>query len=179
MNPENLSTGLKTAIIKPGETFVLPAGAVIESLIYDGSIDVTSTCDNLPTPEDYKCYNMIFGTSENQSSSPVLEGQDTTLEYLEISGIKYNANINLFNMPPNDSGNILGSQITTFFTTKPPQQLFKVDHIDKSTTGARVEFIVYFKSIDSIVNTIKLKMSGPGFGNGLYVMPVLADGACS
>lgn len=177
----NIQVGLQTAIIKPGETYILPAGAIVQSLIYDGSIDVTSTCDNLPSPDSYKCYNFIFTVNRDITPSPTLEGQDTILNYLEISGIKYNSNMTLnVGTPSLHLDSTVKANLTTFFSTSPPQAIFKLNHIDTDLTGDRATFIVYFKSIDSIASTIKLKFTGnAGFENGLFVTPSLAQGYCT
>lgn len=178
MNPDNLSTGTKTIIIKPGETIVLPKGAVVQSLIYDGAVDVTSSCGVLPEPQDYKCYVLVFSSNDNKSASPNLEGEDTVLDYLEIAGVKYLGPVSM-DHAGNDFMDILKDRLTVWFSSTPPQSLFKYDHIDISGTGERVTVYLYFKSIDSIVNTIKLKMSGPGFDNGLFILPATSEGSCS
>lgn len=183
MNPDNLSTGIKSITIKPGETVVLPKGAVVKSMIYDGAISVSSTCDNLPEPQAYSCYVLDFSSNDNKNASPNLEGEDTNITYLEIAGVKYNGPISLnhISVPGDcDAGDIMKTLLTNWFSSVPPQTIFNLDRVDVDCTGERASISVFFKSVDSIANSIKLKITGPGFPNGLFVLPANAgDGSCS
>lgn len=51
---------IRILVLKPGECAILPKGAELTALIVDGDGQVTSTCDNLPEPSDYVCYQFFW-----------------------------------------------------------------------------------------------------------------------
>ena len=57
----------QTVVIGAGQSVVLPAGAVVTSIIYDGNITAESTCDNLPEPSSYKCGRFYFNLDDDEN----------------------------------------------------------------------------------------------------------------
>lgn len=78
------STATKTVTIKPGEKIILPDSAEIISLVVNGSIAVTSTCDNLPDPSSYQCWRFLW---EDVSDDGAYD--DAYFTSIEIAGTKY------------------------------------------------------------------------------------------
>lgn len=50
----------RTQIINAGENFVLPNGAAVISVVYDGEVSLNSTCENLPPPESLACFEFAW-----------------------------------------------------------------------------------------------------------------------
>lgn len=51
---------IRTVILKGGQSTVLPSSAEILSVVINGSVTATSTCDNLPEPTAYKCWRFVW-----------------------------------------------------------------------------------------------------------------------
>jgi hypothetical protein len=62
--------GTRTVTLKPGEKYVLPAGAVVTSIVTDGAITVNSSCP-LPTPTTYACgyFYLLIDVDSNDGHS--------------------------------------------------------------------------------------------------------------
>lgn len=159
INP-NLSVGLQTIVIKPGETYVLPAGAIVQSLIYDGAINVTSSCDNLPAPEAYRCYQIQWSTSVDESGVRLLEHEDSFIEYIKIGNTKYAINIEA-----SDLGNL---RLRFQSISDASKGVFVYTILDENPFDHHYDMVLHFKTIGSIADSIEIKESGPGFPS-LYV----------
>ena len=75
---------LRTIILAPGECATIPSTATVESIVIDGSISVSSECDNLPDPTTYQCW--MFNWEESDDGAL----QDAYFESLTIGSNVYN-----------------------------------------------------------------------------------------
>lgn len=155
----NIDTKLRTAIIKPGERIILPQDAVIQSLVIDGSIDVTSSCDNLPTPSSYRCgYFHLMLDNDNNDGHPMDE-RETYYLSLKVGNNLYNINRKVISVGDNpgtmNSPAVLNTHV-------PDQSLFSFTRIQGDQVGHRQAIYVYFKTIDSLFSTVELALTNYG-----------------
>lgn len=174
-----ITTTTQTAIIKPGETFVLPKGATVISIGKDGDVSATSTCeavqDAIDNAEAYTCYVLGWGFSADISTSPVLEHQDSSVKNITIGGIVYPINSDTYTLHTS-AGN---TGVADLFKDKLPSALIRVSHVTTSTNfDNRKEQNLYFKTLPSLVSSIVMTISGPGFPNDLLIKPV-ASSVCT
>lgn len=149
--------------ITPGETKVIKKSATVLSVINYGGVSYTTTCGALPAAENALCYNAIFSINDNQGASPNLEAPDSYFSSLEVLGKIYTANIVMMGSPE--------LAIRDFILQTVPQGIFKLKSIVIDFVGERSTYLIYFQTIPVVVDTIKIKITGPGYDNGLYVLP--------
>jgi hypothetical protein len=84
--------GTRTVTLKPGEKYVLPAGAVVTSVVTDGAITVDSTCNNLPTPTAYACgyFYLLIDVDANDGHS--MDEQHTFYVGLKVGKTTFEIN---------------------------------------------------------------------------------------
>lgn len=157
----------QVATLNPGESVVLPAGANIVSVVTDGNITVTSTCNDLPTPEEYVCIRYDFAESDAPDPGAL---EDGSIVSVEISGTVY----------PLDIG--FGASISTIRDTINDSlgPIFVVYSGAKdSSYDDRAEYALGVKIPSSLISSAKLKLQGTGYPNGLYVIHTsVTDCAC-
>jgi hypothetical protein len=153
----------KTIVLNPGDTFVLPAGAVITDLITSGTISLSSTCGALPAQTPQQCYNLAWSSSTNSSPDSLLEHNLSKVDSIKIGGISYTVNID-----PSD-----GTALTTAFQSIAAALpgifdfvSFTIDSFSNFYNG-----ILVFRSIPSIAEAIEVTLSGNAYPNKLYVRP--------
>lgn len=155
----------KTIIIHPGEQVVLPIGTTIDSLIINGSISVTSTCDDLPAPTAQQCYGMEWSVSED--GAPTLDQAEATITYIKIGGVQYDINLLSISAGLSLAFQNISTQIPGIF------DLVSVVYVDLAD---RKDFTMLFRTIPSIASGIEMNMTGDGFPtNGLFLKPFESD----
>lgn len=155
----------KTIIIHPGEQITLPLGTKIDALIINGSISVTSTCSDLPTPEAQKCYQMDWSVSE--SSNFTLDQGEGAIQYIKIGGVQYNINLTSIDPGLSFAFENISNQIPGVF------DYVSVAYVDLAN---RKDFTLLFRSIPTIATGIEIWMTGDGFPvNGLFIRPYESD----
>lgn len=156
---------IKTIIIHPGESVTLPIGTKIDSLIINGSISVTSTCADLPTPTAQKCYKMEWSASANASPNYTLEHNEALIKYMNIGGVKYTIGLD-----PTDPGGVLTLAFMNIAAQLPG--IFDFESLQTVGLANRSDSILLFRSIPSVADTIEVNMTGDGFPvNGLFIKP--------
>lgn len=75
--------------IHPGQTIILPRDAVITSLLLDGDISVSSTCDNLPEPTAYQCGIFFIWVDCDDNSGHSMDEQSTYYTSVTVGGNTY------------------------------------------------------------------------------------------
>lgn len=148
----------RTVTIKPGEKVILPLDAQIIDLVYDGSIAVTSTCNNLPPPSSYKCGYFIYVRDDEGGEGPFDEGV-STIKSIKVGETTFTINEDA----TNPSANALNSHITD-------QALFEVTFVDTTTNdfSERKYIVVYFKTPEGIFDDCEMVIDERG--NGLILM---------
>lgn len=152
------TSSFKTITLGPGDCFVLPKDAVVESIIQNGAITVTSNCGNLPTPTSYKCgvfYLFIDNTGED----------DTAMEeeYVTYTQIKIGGTIYLLNEL------VSGTSEADLNTHVTDQALFQFKAVQINvSTGDRRRYGVYFQVPEDLFEDTVLQISDRGT---LYNLP--------
>ena len=162
--------------IKPGETKALKKNTKILAAINYGNVSYTSGCMDFPV-EDAVCYRLVWAT--NAGGGPALSDTNTNIDHIEILGTKYliNKGANMeHDGPPNYFDN---NRLEDFLKTIIPQNIMKIYNITTSVTaGSTQNNYLHFQTIESVANTIVLKITGGGFEDGLYIKPTLSTGNC-
>lgn len=77
---------LKTIVLSPGDCSVLPADVTVVAVTTSGTITVTSSCGELPTPTAFKCWRFKWGEDDWTG-----EG-DAYFTSVKIGGTTYTVN---------------------------------------------------------------------------------------
>ena len=168
--------GLKTVVIHPGEKIILPSNTVIDSLILDGSITVTSTCDDLPDPTSYKCGYFWFVLDQDDNSKHSMDGTSTYYMSLKVANNTYDIN-RLIIVGSNDNPGTLTS-VAVLNTHVPDQVIFSFTNVDRElNTGPGLDHnqrvYLFFKVAENLFNDVELKVSNK---NSLqYYRPLEAE----
>lgn len=155
----------QTLVIPAGQSAVLPPGAVITSMLYDGEVTAESTCDNLPDPENYKCgyFQFFIDADDNDGHSmdmgtkyySVMIGSTTyTLDELVASG-------------DGNSPTLTDIVYLNAHVTQPA--LFQFMEITSNELVSRMSVHVYFKVPESLFNDTWLVIDNRGVGSLMYL----------
>lgn len=83
----------KTAIVTSDNSFVLPAGATIKSIGYNGTMVLSSSCENLLSSapvEEFVCYGFVLIAHESSNSgAEAFEGDSIRYTGVMIDGVKH------------------------------------------------------------------------------------------
>lgn len=148
-------------VINGGDKAILPKGAVVKAVIYDGSVTAESSCDNLPPAEAYACFEFIYGVDTNGGSSTV--GDGTHLEELHIGTTVYN----LGHIPAGagDTGSIV-----TKFNAIAPLGLVVATNAFSTDGGQDFDDLhLQVKIPASLASQTMLYVKMNGFPKGLFV----------
>lgn len=74
----------RSITLHPGETIILPQGVTIVSVVTDGSISVTSSCNNLPPPTAYACATFTYVIDVDDNDSHPMDEQNTYYNTLKV-----------------------------------------------------------------------------------------------
>lgn len=80
---------LKSITLGPGDCVTLPKDATISSIIINGSITPTSSCDNLPTPTTYACGVFYFFVDETGTDDSAMEEEHVLYNKITIGTTSY------------------------------------------------------------------------------------------
>lgn len=145
----------RTIIIKPGEVFILPKGATVDSMIIDGSITVSSTCNNLPTPSSYKCGYFEFVCDVDSNEGHSMDEAHTIYQSLTVGGNTYVMNKEAID--GENPGSLVGvTDLNTFVTD---QVLFSFTAINRLVLDKRQYIRLFFKTPDSLWDTVELQIN--------------------
>jgi len=148
----------KSVTLHPGETVILPAGTNITSIISDGSISVTSTCGNLPTPSSYVCgYFDIIVDNDNNSGSPMDES-NTSLKGLKIGDTTFV--MDHLVVTGTNPGTVTPADTLNLYITD--QALFKFMGVSQTNYTKRSRVFLYFRAPEDLFSSIELEVIGQG-----------------
>lgn len=79
---------LQAVNLKNGQKILLPSGTKIKTVVVNGNIALTSSCNNLPPVTTYKCWRFSWEklTTGDTDSAPF---NDSSFISIEIGGTKY------------------------------------------------------------------------------------------
>lgn len=142
------TSSFKTITLGPGDCFVLPKDAVVESIVTSGAIDVTSNCGNLPTPTSYKCGVFYFFLDETANSETAMEEEEVRYWKLFVGGTTFN--IDILANPASEA------DLNLYVTD---QALFKFMAVQRTVLSDRVRFGVYFQVPEDLFDATTLQLS--------------------
>lgn len=159
MSTPSPTTSTQTLVITPGQTAVIPAGATITSLILDGSISVTSSCDNLPEPSNYACgvFYIIIDEDENEGHS--MDEKHTVIDSLTVGNKQFAFGTKIIVDGDNPGTLITTAQLNAFIPSS-DQPLFKFTNVTRdSGPDKRQPIYLYFKVPEDLIDTVEMKVS--------------------
>lgn len=148
----------KTIVLTNNDKAVLPAGANIVSVAVDGFISVTSSCDNLPTPVPYKCYNLEFGTDIPDDGGTDLFNEDNISYY----GIRVNNVESLFSAVLTNGGDMTALQ-NAIIAIAPYLKNVVITTLSNNPPSYRDRKIA-FKAPENLGSSFELIIGTSGFG---------------
>lgn len=158
MSTPNSNTVSHTIVLKPGESFSLPAGAEV---IYVSSNSLDSTCP-IPAAEAKECYYFqLVIDNDNNDGHPLDEGS-TYFSDLIVGGVTYELDILVDQLSP-----VLESALINAL----PQTLIEITDVTKNDLAKRTEVLINFKLAPSLAEDTELKITAPGFAGGLFIRP--------
>ena len=159
---------LKSVVLGPGECIVLPADAVINSVLVTGAASVTSTCGDFPPLDTYKCGLFSVFIDEDGGTGDPNDETDTYVSYIKIGSNTYNMNELLFDVMTQGE-----SKLNTHLTTN-EQAIIKFMDVTNLTLADRTLIWIYFQAPESLYDTIEMELTN--FGNAFYLKPY--DATC-
>lgn len=159
----------KTIIIHPGETIILPKDTEIDSLILDGSIEVTSTCNNLPDPSSYKCgyFYFILDVDDNEGHSM----EETITLYQSVTVGTNTYLINELVVSGENPGTL--TPVSTLNVHVPDQVVFTFTAVTRTVLSKRQGINLFFKVPEGLFNETYLKIDN--FGSVQRYDPIEED----
>lgn len=163
----------KTLVIKPGETVVLPKGAVITAVGIKGDATATSTCpavqEALDNAEQYKCYSFGIGCDDDNNDSHVMDENNARIKKIIVGGQTYEFTTN--------NGIVVDwldnfTYVSGEITSKIQKEILEVYNVSLNHFDKRKEFTIRTSMLPSIAADALFYAEGTGFVNGLYLKPV-------
>lgn len=142
--------------LTPGQTFVLPAGAVVTGLFIDGAISVTSSCDNLPDPGAFVCGHFYMNIDEDTSDNHPNDEESTIYKSIKIGDTSYTLGGLLWTTSAATLNTTYLSAIGALFQFTDIQ----VYAIDDPGDNKRRAVKAFFKIPETLVDTLELTIIG-------------------
>jgi len=139
--------------LTPGQTFVLPAGAVVTGLFVDGAITVTSSCDNLPPPGEFVCGHFYMNIDDDANDNHPNDEESTEFTSIKIGDTTYALNGLLLDQTVTNLNALINSGALFTFTS------FTRYVIDDSGDNKRRAIFLYFKVPETLVDTLELTIT--------------------
>lgn len=146
----------QTATIVPGQTIVLPAGAVITGLVLDGAISVTSSCDNLPDPSAFVCGHFYMNIDDDNSDNHPNDEDSTIYKNIKIGDTTYTLGGLLLSTAAATLNTTYLSSIGSLFEFTTIQ----IYGIDDPGDNKRTAVKAFFKVPEVLVDTLELTIIG-------------------
>src|SRR5688500_9575721 len=150
-----IDDSINTVIIRPGQRVILPQDAVIQSLVLDGSIDVVSSCNNLPAPTDYKCGYFVVPLDSDNESDHAMNEEHTYLQSVRVANNTYLIGLKL--IASGDNPGIMETS-TTFNSRVPDQAIFTFKQLRRNTLSKRQDIFIYFKTPETLFDSVELQI---------------------
>jgi len=145
----------QSVVLKPGECVVIPAGATITSLILDGSISVSSSCDNLPDPTGYKCGVFYMNIDDDNNDNHPNDEDSTKFTTVKVGDTTYTLDGLLLNQSVAGLNVYLNGQTPIFQFT-----YINRYSIDDSGDNKRTAVFLYFKVAEQLYDGLELTITG-------------------
>ena len=155
----------QTVVIGPGESVVLPAGATVSSIIYDGNITAESSCDNLPDPSVFQCgyFQFFIDADDNDGHSMDMS---TRYHSIQIGSTTYTLD-ELIASGSGNSPSLTDIAYLNVHITQPA--LFQFTEITFNEVTSRMSVHLYFKVPETLFNDTWLVIDNRGVGSLMYL----------
>lgn len=148
----------RTAVLQPGQCIILPADAVVTSIILDGAATVTSTCGTLPTPSSYKCgfFSLLVDNDDNPDHS--MDEQDTYYVSIKVGGTTYIINELVVQGENPGTATAIGTLNLHITDTA----LFEFKAVTQTDLSKRSAVWLFFKVPEPLFDALELKVTNHG-----------------
>lgn len=144
------STVTQTITLVPGQQFVLPNGATVESIIATGDATATSDC-TIPDLSEYICsYFKITMANDSVGGEP-MDNFSTELGNLTVGSTVFNLNQELVFGLSLITKDTLNSYITD-------QALFKFTNTTVTSLAERKVIWLYFQTVSELLPSVELQI---------------------
>lgn len=158
LQPANTTnTSITTVTIRPGQKVILPQGATITSLVMDGSINVESSCDNLPAPSNYKCGYFVVILDRDNDGGRAMNEQDTYIQSLKVANNTYIIGEKIVASGDGDNSTLV--TISELNDSVPDQAIFSFTKIRRDTLNVRQNVYIYFKTPEELFTSVELQVN--------------------
>lgn len=159
------TTNTKTITLKAGEKAILPAGAVVTSIVTNGAITVDTTCGGLPPISQYKCGYFLYVTDDDANDGHPMDETHLKLGALIIDDKTLPLGVGGI-WPTVENLNSKLSDIA----------LFSFTHVKQAAVfEKRSYWAVYFQTPDNIFDKVSLRIDERGTNAiSFYAKPVAA-----
>lgn len=165
------TSGVNTVILKPGEKVILPRGTVINSVITDGAITVSSTC-TLPPVSQFSCYEFYFTINDDADASHPAGVID--IIGFQVNGTQYPISFSAISPgnDPSDYSTYWNTQID-LYNQQVPGSLRLVEFTRVSNFDKRDEYKLLAKIVPELASSTFMLFQATGFQTTpILVQPV-------
>lgn len=157
---------LKSVVLNPGDCVILPADAVIDSVIINGSATATSTCGTLPAPTTYKCGYFFFILDSDDNDGHSMDEDSTMYTSVTVGDNTYMINEKVIGLGDNpgipNPVSLLNLHITDTV-------LFEFMAITVNDGADKRQHIhLYFQTPEPLFSSVRLKMANRGVSFHYY-----------
>lgn len=148
----------KSITIHPGEKIAFPSGTTISSVVTTGVINLSSSCDDLPSPTTYKCgYFYIVVDNDDNSGTPMDESNTSYVDLTVGSNVFTIGELVVQGTHPG-----VATTISTLNTHITDLGIFEFMGITQHDYTKRSVLNVFFKAPEDLFDTIRLQVIGQG-----------------
>lgn len=156
------TTTLKSITLKAGETFVVPTGAIVKSLVCDGATP-SSACE-LPPCQAYKCGYMRLVIDVDANSGHSMDETQTFIKNIKVGDTIYDVNQKVIQSGDNPGTLITAAQINGASLTDPA--VFTITNVTRTIADKRQDIWLYVRFPEDLRSTIEMTVTN--FGNEQY-----------
>lgn len=149
---------IRSIVIEPGQTIVLPREAVITSVILDGEISVTSSCGDLPEPTDYVCGAFFIWVDCDANDGHSMDEESTYYTSLTVGDTTYM--INELIVTGEDCGTVVPVSTLNLHITDPA--LFQFTSVEQANSTKKTGVTLHFRVPDALFDTVELIIDNGG-----------------
>jgi hypothetical protein len=162
LTPTTPTTAVRSVTLKAGETFVVPSGATILSLICEGAT-ASSACD-LPPCQTYKCgyLRMVVDVDDNDGHS--MDETQTYIKSFKVGDDEFLVDKKVIQVADNPGTLITAAEINSASTINPA--VFTVTNVTRTVADKRQDIWIYVRFPADLRDTIEMTVTN--FGNKQY-----------
>lgn len=158
------SLSTKSITLGPGDCVILPRDAVITSVIINGAITASSSCNNLPTPTTYVCGVFYLFASVSSDDAGPLDEENTYYNSVTIGGTTYDIGEKV--LQGDNPGTLTDISVLNSYITD--SGIFQFTGLALAALTDRQRIAVYFQVPADLFDETYLQISDRGT---LYNLP--------